>query len=194
MRDLGIDFPAELAVVDAMPLDAELVWNRMNRGLILGAAAETLGDEWASKHDAPKKRDLVAAAAFKRDPARDPAVDEAAARWLPPAFVPRGRETADPEPPASAPVQDDQAGAAEAPRANGPDGDVPVPDGLNGTAAATDDRTATRTRGNRPRTPTAHGSQRFSPPPRRVSRPRQGRRQSERVRRPRTAAERPPPP
>ena len=90
VRDLGIDFPAELAAVGARPFDADLVWNRMNKGLILGAAAETLGDDWASKHNGLKKKDLVTAAAeaFRHDPARDAAVDAAAARWLPPGFAP----------------------------------------------------------------------------------------------------------
>ena len=62
----------------------------MNKGLILGAAAETLGDDWAAKHGGLKKKDLVTAAAeaFRHDPARDAAVDAAAARWLPPGFAP----------------------------------------------------------------------------------------------------------
>ena len=63
VRDLDIDFPAELAAVGAMPLDGELFWNRMNKALILGAAGETLGDEWVDRHGALKKKDLVAAAA-----------------------------------------------------------------------------------------------------------------------------------
>ncbi len=90
VRDLGIDFPAELAAIGAQPFDADLVWNRMNKGLILGAAAETLGDDWAAKHGGLKKKDLVTAAAeaFRHDPARDAAVDAAAARWLPPGFAP----------------------------------------------------------------------------------------------------------
>ena len=88
--NLDIDFPAELAAIGAQPFDADLVWNRMNKGLILGAASETLGDDWASKHSGLKKKDLVAAAAeaFRHDPARDNAVDSAAVRWLPPGFAP----------------------------------------------------------------------------------------------------------
>ena len=90
VRNLGIDFPAELAAIGARPFDADLVWSRMNKGLILGAAAETLGDDWAAKHGGLKKNDLVTAAAeaFRHDPARDTAVDAAAARWLPPGFAP----------------------------------------------------------------------------------------------------------
>ena len=91
VRDLYIYFPAELAAVGAMPLDAELVWNRMNKALILGAAGETLGDEWVDRHGALKKKDLVAAAAqaFRHDPARDAAVGATATRWLPPGFLPQ---------------------------------------------------------------------------------------------------------
>ena len=98
-RDLGIDFPAELAAIGAQPFDADLVWNRMNKGLILGAAAETLGDDWAAKHGGLKKKDLVTAAAeaFRHDPARDAAVDAAAARWLPPGFAPAGDDAEAPE-------------------------------------------------------------------------------------------------
>ena len=90
VRNLSIDFPAELAAIEAKPFDADLVWNRMNKGLILGAAAAALGDEWAAKHDGLKKKDLVAAAAgaFRHDPARDCAVDAAAVRWLPAGFEP----------------------------------------------------------------------------------------------------------
>ena len=90
VRNLDIDFPAELAAIGAQPFDADLVWNRMNKGLILGAAAETLGDDWAAKHVGLKKKDLVTAAAeaFRHDPARDAAVDAAAVRWLPPGFAP----------------------------------------------------------------------------------------------------------
>ena len=133
VRDLDIDFPTELAAVGTMPLDDELVWNRMNKGLILGAAAETLGDEWVDRHGALKKKDLVAAAAqaFRHDPARDAAVDATATRWLPPGFVPRTSGAADPRPAASEP--------ADAPPTNGIDGHVPAPDGGNGSAAATDD-------------------------------------------------------
>ena len=88
--NLDIDFPAELAAIGAQPFDADLVWNRMNKGLILGAASETLGDDWASKHSGLKKKDLAAAAAeaFRHNPARDNAVDAAAVRWLPPGFAP----------------------------------------------------------------------------------------------------------
>ena len=52
VRDLDIDFRAERAPVGAMPLDGELVWNRMDKALILGAANETLGDEWVDRHGA----------------------------------------------------------------------------------------------------------------------------------------------
>ena len=90
VRHLAIDFPAELAAIGAQPFDADLVWNRMNKDLVLGAAADALGADWAGKHGALKKKDLVAAVAeaFRHDPARDAAVDAAAVRWLPPGFVP----------------------------------------------------------------------------------------------------------
>ncbi len=99
VRDLGIDFPAELAAIGARPFDADLVWNRMNKGLILGAAAETLGDDWAAKHGGLKKKDLATAAAeaFRHDPARDAAVDAAVVRWLPPGFAPAGDRAEAPE-------------------------------------------------------------------------------------------------
>ena len=94
VRNLSIDFPAELEAIEARPFDADLVWNRMNKGLILGAAAAALGDDWAAKHNGLKKKDLVAAAAdaFRHDPARDAAVDAAATRWLPPGFEPVGAD------------------------------------------------------------------------------------------------------
>ena len=99
VRNLGIDFPAELAAIGALPFDADLVWNRMNKGLILGAAAETLGDDWAAKHGGLKKKDLVTAAAeaFRQVPARNAAVDAVAARWLPPGFTPTGVAAETPE-------------------------------------------------------------------------------------------------
>ena len=90
VRSLDIGFPAELAAIGAQPFDADLVWNRMNKGLILDAAAQTLGDDWAAKHGGLKKKDLVTATAeaFRHDPARDAALDAAAVRWLPPGFAP----------------------------------------------------------------------------------------------------------
>ena len=139
VRDLDIDFPAELAAIGAQPFDADIVWNRMNKGLILGAAAGTLGDDWASKHGALKKKPLVAAAAeaFRHDPARDADVDAAAVRWLPPGFVPVDPDGADaPEPAAEAPAGDDadpgvdtDGAAAESPADNGPtEATAPAPD------------------------------------------------------------------
>ena len=90
VRDLDIDFAAELAAIDAKPFDPDLVWNRMNKALILGAGAATLGDDWATKHGNLKKKDLVAAAAeaFRHDPGRHPATDAAVLAWLPPGFAP----------------------------------------------------------------------------------------------------------
>ena len=90
VRNLDVDFPAELAAIGAQPFDADLIWNRMSKALILGAAAETLGDDWADKRGGLKKKDLVTAAAeaFRHDPARDAEVDAAAVRWLPPGFAP----------------------------------------------------------------------------------------------------------
>ena len=74
ISDLGIDLPSELTAVGAMPFDADIVWKRMTKGLILDAAAETIGSEWARNRAALKKTELVtsAAAAFRLDPARDP--------------------------------------------------------------------------------------------------------------------------
>ena len=88
VRGLDVDFPAELAAIGAMPFDPDLVWNRMSKALLLGAAAETLGDDWAGQRSGLKKADLVTAtaAAFRPDPARDADVDAAATRWLPPGF------------------------------------------------------------------------------------------------------------
>ena len=110
VRNLGLDFPVELAAVGAAPFDADLVWNRMNKGLILGAGAAALGDDWARKHNGLKKKDLAGAAAeaFRRDPTRDPDVDAAAVRWLPPGFAPvdaDGHEAA--QPTAAAPADED---------------------------------------------------------------------------------------
>ena len=109
VRGLDVDFPAELAAIGAMPFDPDLVWSRMSKTLLLGAAAETLGDDWAKRHDGLKKADLVTAtaAAFRPDPARDADVDAAATRWLPPGFVP---EAAEPDMP-------DAATGSEAPEA-----------------------------------------------------------------------------
>ena len=131
VRNLDIDFPAELAAIDAQPFDADLVWNRMNKGLILAAAAETLGDDWAAEHSGLKKKDLVAAAAqaFRHDPARDAAVDAAAMRWLPPGFAPV-------EPNAD----DTPTRAAEAPTA---DSAGPAPDNGSNRDAASDSVAAT---------------------------------------------------
>ena len=104
LRDLDIDFPAELAAIGAQPFDADLVWNRMSKALILGAASETLGDDWAAKRGGLKKKDLVAAVAeaFRHDPARDAEADAAAVRWLPPGFAPADAEAAASGTPAAA--------------------------------------------------------------------------------------------
>ena len=90
VRDLDVDFPAELAAIGAMPFDPDLVWSRMSKALILGAAGDALGDDWAAKHNGLKKADLVTATstAFRPDPARDAAIEAAATRWLPPGFAP----------------------------------------------------------------------------------------------------------
>ena len=108
VRNLDIDFPAELAAIGAQPFDADLVWNRMSKGLILGAAAEVLGDDWASRRNGLKKKDLVAAAAeaFRHDPARDAEVDAAAVRWLPPGFAPAGDSAGDATPTGQSPASD----------------------------------------------------------------------------------------
>ena len=126
VRNLDIDFPAELAAIGAQPFDADLVWNRMNKGLILGAAAETLGDDWAAKHGGLKKKDLVTAAAeaFRHDPVRDAAVDAAAARWLPPGF---------------APVRDDAEEQPEQTPHVAPEADAGIASDDNGTPAEASD-------------------------------------------------------
>ena len=157
VRNLDIDFPAELAAIGAQPFDADLVWNRMNKGLILGAAAETLGDDWASKHNGLKKKDLVTATAeaFRHDPARDAAVDAAAVRWLPPGFAPAGDDAEAPpdekpdvapeadsgtsaegndsgasdEPSVAAPAESDASAAADAPVSGNGTGESPADDG-----------------------------------------------------------------
>ena len=122
MTDLGIDLPSELAEVGAAPFDADIVWNRMNKGMILDVAAETIGSEWARNRAALKKTELVAAAAaaFRPDPARDPARDAAATRWMPPGFEPTGVPSKSESVPTAAaadapeapPVDQDQAPAA----------------------------------------------------------------------------------
>ena len=134
VRDLRVDFPAELAAIGAMPFDADLVWSRMSKGLILGAAAAALGDDWASKRDGLRKADLVAATveAFRHDPARDAELDAAAIRWLPPGFAPAD-EGADDAPEAS--TSDPDGGAS----ASGPDNGEPAepaPGNDGATAAA----------------------------------------------------------
>ena len=119
VRDLGIDFPQELAAVDALPFDADLVWNRMNKGLILGAGATALGTDWADTHSPFKKKDLAdaAARAFAHDPSRDQSADRAATRWLPPGFepadLPSGHEAGD-EPQSTAAPKDDPGGDRDA--------------------------------------------------------------------------------
>ena len=142
VRNLGIDFPAELAAVEAVPFDADLVWNRMNKGLILGAAAEALGDEWAAKHNGLKKKDLVAAAAeaFRHDPARDTAVDAAATRWLPPGFEPVGADGDKQQTGAEAPAGET---AEPGPDAGENDGANAEPATDNGTPDAPADAGAT---------------------------------------------------
>ena len=117
VRDLDVDFPAELAAIGAMPFDPDLVWSRMSKALILGAAGNALGDDWASKHNGLKKTDLVTAAdaAFRPDPARDAEVEEAATRWLPPGFAP--------VPVADSDAQE-TAGESEAPEATEGNGDT----------------------------------------------------------------------
>ena len=45
VTDLGIDLPSELAEVGAAPFDADIVWNRMNKGMIPDGASETIGSE-----------------------------------------------------------------------------------------------------------------------------------------------------
>lgn len=124
IRDLDIDFPAELAAIGALPFDADLVWSRMSKALILGAAADTLGGDWAAKRGRLKKKDLVTAAAeaFRHDPARDAEVDAAAVRWLPPGFAP-----ADDGPqsePSPTPDADEDATAPD--QGNGVSAEAPV--------------------------------------------------------------------
>ena len=135
VRHLDVDFPAELAAIGAMPFDADLVWSRMSKALILDAATQALGDGWAAKHTGLKKADLVtaAAAAFRRDPARTAETDAAAARWLPPGFAPQPAQDDEPADaagdPAEAAVQpageaDDAADDAARPGHDAGDGAV----------------------------------------------------------------------
>ena len=130
IAELDIDFPAELAAIGALPFDADLVWNRMSKALILGAASETLGDDWAAKRGGLKKKDLVTAAAeaFRHDPARDAEVDAAAVRWLPPGFAPADDSTDDaPQADESAtPATDPEADATATDEGNGPSSEAPV--------------------------------------------------------------------
>ena len=158
VRDLDVDFPAELAAIGAMPFDPDLVWSRMSKALILGAAADTLGDDWAAKHNGLKKTDLVTAtdAAFRPDPARDAEVDAAATRWLPPGFAPE--PVGDPDPADEATVAeatDTTQGNGESVEAvDGVDDPAEVPDASEAPAedaAATpgaDDASGTGSAGN----------------------------------------------
>ena len=128
VRDLDVDLPAELAAIGAMPFDPDLVWSRMSKALILGAAGDALGDDWAAKHNGLKKTDLVTAAdaAFRPDPARDAEAEAAATRWLPPGFAPVPVDDAD------APESATEAEAPEGTEGNGDpaeaadDADIPV--------------------------------------------------------------------
>ena len=115
VRNLAIDFPAELAAVGAQPFDQDLVWNRMNKALILAAGAAALGDDWASKRSGLKKKDLAAAAAeaFRHDPARDAEVDAAAVRWLPPGFAPPDLDAPDAAQPVEVPAAESAARGPE---------------------------------------------------------------------------------
>ena len=120
VRDLDVDFPSELAAIGAMPFSPDLVWSRMSKALILGAAGDALDDDWAAKHNGLKKTDVVtaAAAAFRHDPTRDAETDAAATRWLPPGFAPE--PVADPDAPE--PATDSEA--HEAPEGNGDSADA----------------------------------------------------------------------
>ena len=119
VSDLGIDLPAEMAAVGAMPFDADLLWKRMTKGMILDAAAETIGSEWARDRAALKKTELVAAAAaaFRPDPDRDADRDAAATRWMPPGFEPAGVAG---EPPAESGSRPDADEVPAAPAAADP--------------------------------------------------------------------------
>ncbi|MDE0658673.1 MAG: hypothetical protein OXI79_03380, partial [Gammaproteobacteria bacterium] len=153
VRDLDIDFPVELAAIGAMPFDPDLVWSRMSKALILGAAGDALGDDWAAKHNGLKKTDLVTAtdAAFRPDPARDAEVDAAATRWLPPGFAPE--PVADPDPADEA--TDTTEGNGESVEAvDGADDPAEVPDAPEApaedaaAAPAADDAPRTDSAGN----------------------------------------------
>ena len=116
VRDLDIDFPVELAAIGAMPFDPDLVWSRMSKALILGAAGDALGDDWAAKHNGLKKTDLVSAtdAAFRPDPSREAGVEAAATRWLPPGFAPEPVADAEaPEPATASRTPDTTEGSGE---------------------------------------------------------------------------------
>ena len=131
VTDLGIDLPSELAEVGAAPFDADIVWNRMNKGMILDVAAETIGSEWARNRAALKKTELVAAAAaaFRPDPARDPARDAAATRWMPPGFEPNGVPSESESAPTAAATDAPEAppiGQDQAPAADNASSDMPA--------------------------------------------------------------------
>ncbi|MYE02651.1 MAG: hypothetical protein F4Y03_15520 [Alphaproteobacteria bacterium] len=147
--DLDIDFPAELAAIGAMPFDADLVWNRMSKALILGAGGDALGDDWVGPHDGLKKTDLVtaAAAAFRPDPARDADIEAAATRWLPPGFVPEAvTESEAPEAAEDSGASAETAADASDPTDAAVGPDQPGEDAV--TAAAADDASRTDGAGN----------------------------------------------
>ena len=135
VRDLDVDFPAELAAIGAQPFDADMVWNRMNKALILGAGGDALGEDWAKNHRNFKKRDLAdaAAKAFGHDPSRDPETDRAAVRWLPPGFLPAAAPGA---PDDDATAQDAGDGASVPTDVPAGNGDAHAPSATSATAAA----------------------------------------------------------
>ena len=154
--DLGIDFPTELAAVGAMPFDADLVWSRMSKALILGAAGDALGDDWTGRHNGLKKKDLVtaAAAAFRPDPARDAEVEAAATRWLPPGFAPA--PVTESEAPEAAEDSGEAAATADVPAEVSNGSQEPAGDAV--TAAATNDASGTNGAGNGTAEPDGDGA------------------------------------
>lgn len=138
VRDLDVDFPAELRAAGFLPLDPDIVWNRMNKQLVLDAGRAAFGEEWAAEHGRAKKKDLVAAAArdFRPDSSRS-AESDGGADWLPPGFAPApGPRFSDPAGDAEAATQVDSGGTDAA---DGMDA------GTSGTDAATADPAASGT-------------------------------------------------
>ena len=72
VTDLGIDLPSELAEIGAAPFDADIVWNRMNKRMILDAAATRWMPPGLEPTGVPSKSESVPTAAAADAPEAPP--------------------------------------------------------------------------------------------------------------------------